>query len=181
VAVRRAPIIGENIMQHEYMLGRRIRGTGDEPRFILCVSPSGMLKTLRYSTNGMSSKLQCKEHIVNGRKEGVRLVTISEEARQNGWRTLEELYKLEDGEPRLQDCKSVYAWYGQVAARKSGRVKPLDPSYLPDALEVMKGSYVAIREIVIPPPQRGKRKRARRKSQDSEAPVVVELKEDAEA
>lgn len=166
----------ETQMRHEYILphrnnGRTLRSPEDEPEFLLAVSPEGRVKTLRYSTNGMSSKLTCKQVKQNKRLIGVQYVTLSEQARQEGWKLLEELYEAED---RMEDCEQVYKWYRAASYRKSGKIKPLDSAYLPDALETIQNGADRTLHVELAPPQR-KKGRRKTKTSDSVPEIPAEL------
>ena len=154
------------IIEHHYQIGEtadaKLRGPEREPGFLLAVTDRGLIKTLRYSTNGMSSKLQAKRIVVNKRTVALQFVNLTDEARRMGWQLLEELYEQEET-VRVQDCLAVYDWYRQVSYRKSGIVRPLDPIYLPDGIDELKESAGNVLTIEMPAPERRRVSKAEEK------------------
>ncbi len=157
--------------EHSYMLSEKTGGQTIRPvqlpqDFLLAVSPKGVIKTLRYGTNGMTSVLSGKPVVRNGRRVGLAYITLTEEARRKGWLLLEEAYEL-DEDDRTSDCDAVYSYYRQVNGRSSGKVAPLDPAYLPDSLATIAAKAAAATAVVMPPPQRGKGKKVKAKAEQA--------------
>lgn len=145
--------LDQRLGKHRYVVperenGRTIRSVNEPAEFLLAVSPSGAIKCLSFSVNGMSSKLIGQQIIHNKRLIGYKHVTLNEQARMAGWVLLEEL--CQDDNER-ENIKVVYAWYRKVNDRKSGKVAPLSDDYLPVAYFEFKRKAKEAKIVDLPP------------------------------
>lgn len=156
-----------------------MRNIQDPPAFLLAVDPSGRVRTLTYGINGTSSKLRSSP-IVNGKRlVGRKDIALTDTARENGWRHLEELYEKEiadeemDAEAaaaRMRDYQQVVLWYQAANARKGGKFEtPYPADYLPDALQGTYQNPSNNAGVNLAPPSKPRKKPARKTGAKTEA------------